>query len=219
MVLACRVRRPSRSARCRVRLRAGPPAAQASTTAAAAQPNARERLQEMIPRVISLRCWSPSPPSCGLPIIFATGRRAYPSFPRLLVRTEDSLYRMLRALTELGMFTEEPARTFGLNEAAEPLRSDVPGSLCERRQKCTASRGCVGRGAGCSTALALAKPRSIIITARARSTSLPRTPTRALLFDMWQAAGTEAGAKAVASAYDFSTAGSVMDVGGGFGGC
>src|SRR5688572_1929376 len=42
---------------------------------------------------------------------------------------EDSLYRLLRALTEIGVFSEEPVGTFGLNPAGDVLRSDVPGSL------------------------------------------------------------------------------------------
>ena len=42
---------------------------------------------------------------------------------------EDALYRVLRALTCVGVFEESPARTFSLNPAANYLRADVPGSL------------------------------------------------------------------------------------------
>lgn len=42
----------------------------------------------------------------------------------------DSLYRLLRALASLGIFTETTPHSFGLNSTAEFLRSDVPGSVC-----------------------------------------------------------------------------------------
>lgn len=42
---------------------------------------------------------------------------------------EDRLYRVLRVLSSLGVFTETSARTFALTAAAETLRSDVPNSI------------------------------------------------------------------------------------------
>ena len=42
---------------------------------------------------------------------------------------EDRLYRVLRALASVGVFTETASRTFALNPAAEVLRSDVPDSV------------------------------------------------------------------------------------------
>jgi hypothetical protein len=41
----------------------------------------------------------------------------------------DPLYRMLRVLAMVGIFTEVSPRTFGLTPAADILRRDVPGSL------------------------------------------------------------------------------------------
>src|SRR5688572_18242849 len=40
-----------------------------------------------------------------------------------------SLYRVLRALASLGIFTEQNNRIFAMTPTAEPLRSDVPNSL------------------------------------------------------------------------------------------
>lgn len=40
-----------------------------------------------------------------------------------------SLYRLLRALASLGIFTEVGPKKFGLTEMAELLRSDVPESM------------------------------------------------------------------------------------------
>ena len=40
----------------------------------------------------------------------------------------DALYRLLRALASVGIFTEDESRRFSLTPLAEPLRSDVAGS-------------------------------------------------------------------------------------------
>src|ERR1043166_1875366 len=40
----------------------------------------------------------------------------------------DALYRLLRALASVGIFTEGESRLFSLTPLAEPLRSDVAGS-------------------------------------------------------------------------------------------
>lgn len=41
----------------------------------------------------------------------------------------DALYRVLRALASIGVFSEPEPRTFALSPAAELLRSEVPGSV------------------------------------------------------------------------------------------
>jgi SAM-dependent methyltransferase len=42
---------------------------------------------------------------------------------------EGALYRVLRLLASLGVFTEEPPATFGLTPLGDTLRSDSPGSV------------------------------------------------------------------------------------------
>src|SRR6516164_6616114 len=42
----------------------------------------------------------------------------------------EALYRLLRALASVGIFTEDESGQFSLTLLAEPLRSDVPGSKC-----------------------------------------------------------------------------------------
>jgi hypothetical protein len=42
---------------------------------------------------------------------------------------EDRLYRMMRALATVGVFTETAPKTFALTPAADALRSDAPGSV------------------------------------------------------------------------------------------
>jgi hypothetical protein len=41
----------------------------------------------------------------------------------------EALYRVLRALASIGIFEETDPRRFALTAMAQPLRSDVPGSL------------------------------------------------------------------------------------------
>jgi ubiquinone/menaquinone biosynthesis C-methylase UbiE len=42
---------------------------------------------------------------------------------------EGALYRVMRSLASVGVFEETEPRTFALNEAAEPLRTDAPNSI------------------------------------------------------------------------------------------
>ena len=48
---------------------------------------------------------------------------------RLCHAHAPSLYRLLRALASLGIFTEVESKKFGLTEMAELLRSDMPDSM------------------------------------------------------------------------------------------
>ena len=131
---------------------------------------------------------------------------------------QDSLYRLLRALTELGVFSEEPAGTFGLNAAGELLRSDVPGSL-RAAAEVAGEPWMRGSWGGLLHSIKTGETSFDHINGKGTFEFFaePAHRAEAVLFDSWQAAGTEAGAKAVAAAYDFSKAASVVDVGGGFG--
>ena len=131
---------------------------------------------------------------------------------------QDSLYRLLRALTEIGVFSEEPAGTFGLNAAGELLRSDVPGSL-RAAAEVAGEPWMRGSWGGLLHSIKTGETSFDHINGKGTFEFFaePAHRAEAVLFDSWQAAGTEAGAKAVAAAYDFSKAASVVDVGGGFG--
>src|SRR4029453_8868621 len=41
---------------------------------------------------------------------------------------EGALYRVMRSLASVGIFEEKEPRTFALNAAAQPLRTDAPNS-------------------------------------------------------------------------------------------
>ena len=129
---------------------------------------------------------------------------------------EDSLYRLLRALTELGLFVEEPGPAFRLNAAAELLRSDVQGSLRVAAE--TAGEPWM-RGAWGALSHSVQTGETAFDHLYGQGTFdwFAKNPEAAALFDAGQEAGTSRDAEAVAAAYDFSNVRSVVDVGGGFG--
>jgi hypothetical protein len=129
---------------------------------------------------------------------------------------EDSLYRVLRLLAALGVFTEAPPRSFGLTILGGRLRSDVPASM----RSWALLHGTV---AGCQPF------EHILHTVRTGESGfgtahgmplfefLARHPADAAVFDAAMLERTAAYAPSVAAGYDFSDLRTVVDVGGGRG--
>ncbi|HTJ43421.1 MAG TPA: methyltransferase [Kofleriaceae bacterium] len=126
-----------------------------------------------------------------------------------------SLARLLRACASLGVFAENDGGAFAHTPLSRALRSDVPGSM---------------RGLGEMTAmLHLRAWPEIAHSIRTGGTAfekvfgaeifdyLPANPEPAAVFDRAFAGYTAGGAAAVASVYDFSRFGTLVDVGGGNG--
>jgi O-methyltransferase domain/Dimerisation domain len=65
----------------------------------------------------------------GIADLLKDGPRSTAQLAAATGTNEDRLYRVLRALASVGVFTETESRTFALTPAAEVLRSDVPGSI------------------------------------------------------------------------------------------
>lgn len=61
--------------------------------------------------------------------LLASGARHVSELAAETESDEDALYRVLRALVAVGVFTETAPRTFALTPAAEALRPGVPGSM------------------------------------------------------------------------------------------
>jgi hypothetical protein len=61
--------------------------------------------------------------------LLADGPLAVTELARRTASNEDALYRILRLLASVGLFTESPKREFGPTPMSELLRTDVPGSL------------------------------------------------------------------------------------------
>jgi O-methyltransferase domain len=129
---------------------------------------------------------------------------------------EDSLYRVLRLLAALGVFTEAPPRSFGLTILGGRLRSDAPASM----RSWALLHGTV---AGCQPF------EHILHTVRTGQAGfgtahgmslfefLARHPADAEVFDAAMLERTAAYAPSVAAGYDFSDLRTVVDVGGGRG--
>jgi hypothetical protein len=127
-----------------------------------------------------------------------------------------SLYRLLRALTHVGVFAEDDDRRFRLTPTAELLRSDAPGSL----RAFALSYGepwwwnpwgrlleTVHTG---STAFDLAMDQDFF-------TYLDRHPEAAATFNANMTSMTARELPEVVTTYDFAGAGTLVDVGGGHG--
>src|SRR5215472_8417582 len=65
----------------------------------------------------------------GIADLLKDGPRTCDELARANQVDEAALFRLLRALASVGVFTEVGSRTFGLTPMAEFLRSDVHGSL------------------------------------------------------------------------------------------
>src|SRR5947209_3701565 len=61
--------------------------------------------------------------------VLAGGPRAVDSLAAETGSNADALYRVLRVLISIGIFSEPQPRTIALSPAAELLRSNVPGSV------------------------------------------------------------------------------------------
>jgi hypothetical protein len=64
----------------------------------------------------------------GIADLLSAGPRAVEDLATASATNPDALYRLLRALASVGIFTEVTPRQFSLTPLAEPLQSDVSGS-------------------------------------------------------------------------------------------
>lgn len=127
-----------------------------------------------------------------------------------------SLYRLMRALSALGIFAEaESPRTFTHTTLSEALRANVPGSMhgLARMVGQLHARAWVDVAHSvrtCETAFSKVFGSEIF-------DYLPTNPEAAAAFDAAMTGYTAMTAAAVANAYDFSAVNKLVDVGGGSG--
>jgi O-methyltransferase domain/Dimerisation domain len=144
------------------------------------------------------------------------GPRSCDELARMNQVDPSSLYRLLRALASVGVFTEVTDREFALTPTAEFLRSDVKGSLRAVATMAGADwtwrpwgelYGCVKTG----------EPSFEKTFGSPAFTYLAQNPIAASVFDEAMTGWSMQNSLAVAAAYDFSGIGTLMDVGGGHG--
>ena len=64
----------------------------------------------------------------GIADLLKDGPRSIDELAEASSTNTDALYRLLRALASIGIFSENSPKEFSLTPLAEPLRSDVDGS-------------------------------------------------------------------------------------------
>jgi hypothetical protein len=128
----------------------------------------------------------------------------------------EALYRVLRALASLGIFTETDPGIFSMTLLAEPLRSDVPGSL--RGSAILYGASWWWRACGdLLYSVRTGQPAFDHVHGQTLFSYLESAPDAAAIFNAHQSNMTQQDAAAVVSAYDFTCYASVIDVGGGHG--
>jgi O-methyltransferase domain/Dimerisation domain len=129
-----------------------------------------------------------------------------------------SLYRVLRALASLGVFTEVDAGRFGLTPLAAWLQTGIPGSF--RAMPILMGEGFNHRTFGdLLFSVKTGEPAFDRIYGMGFFEYLAQNPEAAGIFnEAMTAAGATVENPAVAAAYDFSGIGTVVDIAGGQGG-
>jgi hypothetical protein len=149
-------------------------------------------------------------------VIAAEGPRSPEHLAERVDADPDALYRVLRALAGVGVFTECADGAFGLTPLAESLRSDVPGSL--RAFAMMMGGDAVWRSWGeVLHTMRTGEPAFTHIFGMPVFDYYAANPAAALVGAAGLTARSAGENAAIVGAYDFTGVASVMDVGGGEG--
>src|SRR5262245_16443721 len=127
----------------------------------------------------------------------------------------DALYRLLRALASIGIFSEGESRQFSLTPLAEPLRSDIAGSKRALALMCGDEQ--FRAWAEIDYSLSTGKIAFDKVFGKPLFDYLADHPDKARIFDAAMVGVHGRESNAVLKAYDFSEIGVVADIGGGNG--
>ena len=153
----------------------------------------------------------------GLPDLVANGPTTAEELAAATSAHAPSLYRILRALASEGIFVEDEAGRFALTPVASALQTDVPHSL---RAMATTELGEEHYPAW-GDALYSVKTGGIAFNHRFKMNVwefFAKNPENARIFNDAMTDLTAVVNKALLKAYDFSSFGRIVDVGGGHGG-
>jgi O-methyltransferase domain/Dimerisation domain len=151
----------------------------------------------------------------GIADLLTDGPRNTEELASLAAVDPPSLYRLLRALASVGVFTEIAPATFALTSIAERLKTDAPDSL--RAWAIFTGEIAVRCWGELMHSLRTGHPAFESVFGRSIFEHLEAHPDDAAVFDHHQAQGGLALHAAVAAAYDFGAIHTIVDVGGGNG--
>jgi hypothetical protein len=141
------------------------------------------------------------------------------SIDALAARTGSNagaLYRMLRALASIEVFVEQPGKVFGNSELSECLRSDVAGSLGPMARWLGDISGWTAWGRF-DHSIRTGEPAFEAVFGTDCFSWMQLNPQSLSLFQQAMSGYSALTGQAVADAYDFSSIGTLLDVGGGHG--
>lgn len=152
----------------------------------------------------------------GIADILKDGPRSTPEIAKAVGASEDAIYRLLRALASLKLFSSLPERCFALTPLGQYLRSDAPGSL--RGFARFAGHHVTWRPWGeLAYSVKSGKPAVDHVFGVGIFEYMEQHPEVAAVVNDAMTAVTAAQAAAVVEAYNFSSIGALVDVGGGHG--
>jgi orsellinic acid C2-O-methyltransferase len=150
----------------------------------------------------------------GIPDALSDGPRSAADLAGAAGTLEPMLRRLLRALSAVGVFTEEEDGRFAQTPISEQLM-DRPGSM--RGWALMLSRESYQAWAALMHPLTTGEPAHDLVFGESRFDALAKDPEASAVFNMAMQRWTEQVADVVATAYDFGSVTTVIDIGGGTG--
>lgn len=151
----------------------------------------------------------------GVADLLADGPRPVTELATATQSHESSLYRLLRALASIGVFTETSPRTFALTPMAELLRTGTPDSM--RALAITYNEEMYQAWGQMLHSIRTGEPAFAHHFGMGPFPYFMQNPEADRIFNEAMIAYTHQVANAVTATYDFSAFSAVADVGGGYG--
>ncbi len=153
----------------------------------------------------------------GVADLLAGGPRSVDEIAHGTGSNHDALYRLLRALAALGVFTERGDRSFENNALSTALRSDVPRSA-RAMVRWLGEEAAWHAWADFAHSVRTGEPAFDHFHDEQVFDYFAKNPLSAKIFNAAMTSFSASTGPAVARAYDFSGIGKLVDVGGGHGG-
>ncbi|WP_394833014.1 acetylserotonin O-methyltransferase [Pendulispora rubella] len=144
------------------------------------------------------------------------GARSSDELAAAVGANEDALYRLLRALTNVGLFQEDAARRFQLTELGQYLRRDVHGNL-NGYARFLGEEHMWNAWGQLRHSVRTGEPAFDHVYGEPIFDYVAKAPDVAAVFQDAMTSISGAAGRAIAAAYDFGSVRKLVDVGGGHG--